>query len=458
MEIVLKIFNWIFSIFCFSSLIVYGLTIPTILLAILGIASLPLEFITEKWEELPFYIVLRPLIIGVIFFLFLLMLPTDTSNDDVALQDNNSPNHISQEESAKKPLSEEDASIVEEQETEVNVTNKSEEVTTESVDNSKSDSPVTVITSNADTKEQETASKEPEIQSTFSLSEVQAYTGKPYTPINNNVPYFTDSELTTSSYESYSELDNKGRCGVVIACIGKDIMPTEERGNIGSVKPTGWHTVKYNIVDGNYLYNRCHLIGFQLTGENANTKNLITGTRYMNVDGMLPFENMVADYVQETGNHVMYRVTPVFDGNNLLASGVLMEAMSVEDNGDGILFNVFCYNVQPGIKIDYATGASSAENIQASVESKPTTQINQEPVPIPEPAPEPTPQSAPASVHVPESENNVQQNSIIANKNSGAFHRSSCSRLPKEKNRVYFNTREEALAAGYNNPCDYCNP
>ena len=191
-----------------------------------------------------------------------------------------------------------------------------------------------------------------------SLSEIPAYSGDAYVVINENVPFFTDKEITDQSYESYSALDMYGRCGVTIACIGQDIMPTEERGAIGMIKPSGWHTVKYDIVDGKYLYNRCHLIGYQLSGENANEKNLITGTRYLNVVGMLPFENEVADYVEETGKHVMYRVTPIFEGNNLVASGVEMEALSVEDNGQGVCFHVYVYNVQPGITIDYATGES----------------------------------------------------------------------------------------------------
>ena len=193
----------------------------------------------------------------------------------------------------------------------------------------------------------------------ISLSSIPKYNGKAYVSINNNVPFFTETDLTTTSYEKYSKLDSLGRCGVAIASVGKDLMPTEERGSTGSVKPTGWHTVKYKGIDGNYLYNRCHLIGYQLSGENANEKNLITGTRYMNVEGMLPFENMVADYVKETNNHVLYRVTPMFEGKNLLASGVLIEAKSVEDNGKGIQFNVYCYNVQPGIEINYKTGESS---------------------------------------------------------------------------------------------------
>ena len=188
-----------------------------------------------------------------------------------------------------------------------------------------------------------------------------AYDGKPYVVINDNDPDFTDADMTTTSFERYGELDGLGRCTTAFANIGKDLMPAEKRGPIGEVKPTGWQTAKYDNVDGKYLYNRCHLIGYQLTGENANEKNLITGTRYLNVDGMLLFENMVADYIKETNNHVLYRVTPIFTGDNLLADGVLMEAESVEDNGEGISYNVFCYNVQPGVKIDYVTGDSSLE-------------------------------------------------------------------------------------------------
>ncbi|UWO27016.1 DNA/RNA non-specific endonuclease [Marvinbryantia formatexigens DSM 14469] len=192
-----------------------------------------------------------------------------------------------------------------------------------------------------------------------SLEEIPDYSGEPYIVLNNNKPDFSESDLTETPFETYSELDGLGRCGAAYANICEEIMPTEERESIGQVKPSGWHTVKYDNVDGKYLYNRCHLIGYQLAGENANEKNLITGTRYMNVEGMLPFENMVADYVKETRNHVLYRVTPVFEEENLVASGVQMEAMSVEDQGEGILFHVYVYNVQPGIAIDYATGESS---------------------------------------------------------------------------------------------------
>ncbi|MBR5135097.1 MAG: DNA/RNA non-specific endonuclease, partial [Clostridia bacterium] len=202
--------------------------------------------------------------------------------------------------------------------------------------------------------------------SAVSLDAIPAYSGEPFIFINDNVPFFTDAEKgTTASFETYSPLDSLGRCGVTFACVGKDIMPTESRGDISSVKPSGWHNEAYDFVDGRYVYNRCHLLGFQLTGENANERNLITGTRYMNVDGMLPFENMVADYVKETGNHVLLRVTPLFNGDELVARGVLMEAYSVEDDGDGICYNVYCYNVQPGVTIDYATGYNHADNTGA---------------------------------------------------------------------------------------------
>lgn len=183
-----------------------------------------------------------------------------------------------------------------------------------------------------------------------------------YVVINDNNPDFKEEDLTTKSFEKYSNLDELGRCGVAYANIGKDTMPTEERESIGQIKPTGWHTARYDCVDGKYLYNRCHLIGYQLTAENANEKNLITGTRYMNVEGMLPFENQVAEYIKETGNHVLYRVTPIFKENNLVASGVQMEAKSVEDNGQGVLFNVYVYNNQPGIEINYLTGESKLVN------------------------------------------------------------------------------------------------
>ena len=197
---------------------------------------------------------------------------------------------------------------------------------------------------------------------TIPAEEIPAYSGQPFTPLDGNMPDFTEEEKGSESYEYYAGLDALNRCTYAVACIDPSLMPTEERGSIGQVKPSGWHTVKYDIVDGKYLYNRCHLIGYQLTGENAVTENLITGTRYLNMEGMLPFENLVADYIRETGNRVLYRVTPDFRGEEALARGVVMEGWSVEDQGEGICFKVYAYNVQPGIVIDYATGESSLDD------------------------------------------------------------------------------------------------
>ena len=215
----------------------------------------------------------------------------------------------------------------------------------------------------------------PDVQ--FTYKDIPEYTGEAYVAINGNKPYFSLSEYTILSYEYYSELDSLGRCGLTVASIGKDLMPTEDREEIGSVKPSGWQSVKYDFISGKYLYNRCHLIGFQLCGENANDKNLITGTRYLNIEGMLPFENMVADYVKETGNHVLYRVLPIYFENDLVARGVLMEGYSVEDNGEGICFNVFAYNVQPGVTIDYKTGlsAESGEEIPSVTTQSPSVNV-----------------------------------------------------------------------------------
>ena len=256
------------------------------------------------------------------------------------------------------------------------------------------------------------------------LAAIPEYTGSAYTVLNDNIPDFPEEDFTEESFETYSDLDSLGRCGVAYANIGEDIMPTEKRGSIGQVKPSGWHTVKYDSVDGKYLYNRCHLIGYQLTAENANEKNLITGTRYLNTEGMLPFENMVADYIKETGNHVLYRVTPLFNRNNLVATGVQMEAESVEDKGDGILYNVFCYNIQPGITIDYKSGDSSES----------------EDMPV---------QTEAASV-----------SEFVLNTNSKKFHKPSCSSISqiKEGNKeVYKGSRDDLISQGYD-PCKKCNP
>ena len=289
--------------------------------------------------------------------------------------------------------------------------------------------------------------------SAFSLREIPAYSGTPYTEVNGNQPYFTEEELTTQSFETYSELDSLGRCGMAYANVGQDLMPTEPRGEIGAVKPSGWHLVKYDNVDGKYLYNRCHLIAYMLAADNANPQNLITGTRYLNVQGMLPFETKVCDYVKNTGNHVLYRVTPIFDGDNLLADGVLMEAYSVEDAGEGISFCVFAYNVQPGIGIDYATGDNWAES---SGTYQSTEASVAEETPVPQPKTNTVVQITPESSAPQES----QGITYVLNTNTMKFHYPTCSSVDdmKEKNKqIYTGSREEVINMGYV-PCKRCNP
>ena len=289
--------------------------------------------------------------------------------------------------------------------------------------------------------------------SAFSLREIPAYSGTPYTEVNGNQPYFTEEELTTQSFETYSELDSLGRCGMAYANVGQDLMPTEPRGEIGAVKPSGWHLVKYDNVDGKYLYNRCHLIAYMLAAENANPQNLITGTRYLNVQGMLPFETKVCDYVKNTGNHVLYRVTPIFDGDNLLADGVLMEAYSVEDAGEGICFCVFAYNVQPGIGIDYATGDNWAESSGTYQSTAASVTVE---TPAPQPETDTTVQTSPESSAPQES----QGITYVLNTNTMKFHYPTCSSVDdmKEKNKqIYTGSREEVINMGYV-PCKRCNP
>lgn len=293
-----------------------------------------------------------------------------------------------------------------------------------------------------------------------SLDAIPAYEGKAYVAVNNNEPFFTDNDMTTTAFENYSDLDSLGRCGVAYANICKEIMPTEKRGKIGMIKPSGWHTVKYDVIKDRYLYNRCHLIGYQLAGENANPKNLITGTRYLNVEGMLPFENLVADYVNNTGNHVLYRVTPMFSGDNLVANGVLIEAKSVEDNGGGILFNVYCYNVQPGVGINYENGDSwldgttpQNEGSQSSAGSVAGASAG-----------ESGSSSSTTGSSLSGSDSLAAENSAADSSNSETmvhitatgkkYHRAGCRTLKKSDTEV---TLDEAKSMGLS-PCGICNP
>ena len=274
--------------------------------------------------------------------------------------------------------------------------------------------------------------------SNITIDNIPAYSGDDYIILNNNIPNFSESDLTTTSFEEYAPLDDLGRCGVAYSNIGTDIMPTEKRESISSVKPSGWHSVKYDIVEGKYLYNRSHLIGYQLTAENANDRNLITGTRYFNATLMLPYENMVADYIKETNNHVLYRVTPVFEGNNLVATGVQMEAKSVEDNGEGIEFNVFVYNVQPGITIDYATGDSALSGEEITNTSSSSNSNN----------------TSNNSSNTTSSNNTTSTEEIIirGNSKSKIYHcpgQRDYENMADSDYLVNFNSEEEAISAGY---------
>lgn len=299
-----------------------------------------------------------------------------------------------------------------------------------------------------------------------SLDAIPAYDGKAYVAVNNNEPFFTDSDMITTAFENYSDLDSLGRCGVAYANICKDIMPTEERGKIGMIKPSGWHTVKYDVIKDRYLYNRCHLIGYQLAGENANPKNLITGTRYLNVEGMLPFENLVADYVNNTGNHVLYRVTPMFSGSNLVANGVLIEAKSVEDNGGGILFNVYCYNVQPGVGINYENGDSWLDGTTPQKQSAQTDTPKNEgsQSSAGSGAGESGSSGSTTGSASSGSDSSAAENSAADSSNSETmvhitatgkkYHRAGCHTLKKSDTEV---TLDEAKSMGLS-PCGICNP
>lgn len=285
----------------------------------------------------------------------------------------------------------------------------------------------------------------------FRLSDVSKFKKKAYVKVHDNKPYFKDYMLKAKSFEKYSPLDDLGRCGTAAACIDQDIMPGgKPRGSISEVKPTGWHTYRYKGISGGYLYNRCHLIGYQLTAENANKRNLITGTRYLNVDGMLPFENMVADYIRETGNHVLYRVTPEFSGDDLEARGVLMEARSVEDDGEGIEYCVYCYNNQPGVKINYKTGTSTGTGKNSG--SKAASSASKKKSRSKKAASEQKSASAGSSDTADTSD------TYICSINSKVFHKPGCSGAARisEKNKVT-GTRQQMIDSG-RRPCKICNP
>ena len=323
-------------------------------------------------------------------------------------------------------------------------------------------------------------------QSDF-YEEIPEWNGVPFYYLNGTVPSFAEDQVWTKTQEQLDELDDLGRCGTAISCIGVDGMPTEKRGNISEIKPTGWHTDRYDFIEGEALFNRCHLIAHQLSGDDAVDRNLITGTSYMNREGMLPFEEAIGDYVRATGNHVMYQVTPVFVGEELVARGVHMEAVSVEDGGAGISFNVFCYNVQPGIEIDYATG----DNQLAPTVDEPTWEEGQYygPVVVCGPATndavggDPALEAAvvPEEELSPETDAEVTQKTTetesaeategrvvltrencryVVNTRSKKFHYPSCSSVDKmaEQNTLYTDETREELIEQHYEACKNCNP
>lgn len=424
-----NLFLWMYSVvFILCGLLNVFSGIGSIFLILSGVLLLPIKpvrsFLKEKLKIKTFVAILLSVVLFVTGCLFLPdvepVVPEDGITSTQALDDE----------------SEEDTTTSEpESTTELTTAETTTEATT-------TEPTTTETTTEATTKPTTTAAANNEnlSSSKLNISSIPKYSGKAYVAINNNKPFFTASEITTTAFERYSSLDSKGRCGVAFACCGTEIMPgpNEERGSISSIKPSGWVQAQYDCVSGKYLYNRCHLIGWQLSAENANRGNLITGTKYLNINGMLPFENMVDDYIEETGNHVMYRVTPIFEGNNLVASGVQIEAYSVEDGGDGICFNVYCYNVQPGVVINYATGSSYLEG---GGSSQTTTKV-------------PTTTKAPTT----SGGSHNTSSSYILNTNSKKVHYPGCRSVKQmsDKNKQEYNgSLDDILASGYTT-CGNC--
>ncbi len=414
MKTAFTILRWVATGFFFLMLLATGFHYSSLfLLGAIGLVF-PLPAADKLRNKLKIKPLIGMLLAGILFFTAILTAPTPKppSSDPFFPQYTDAEQSSNATAGTDVPLSSSDTS----------------DQNSNATDNSQHTSPVTT----------EPNPSEEENPETTDLSKLPAYSGAPYVTVNNNIPRFSKDQLTTYSYESYSTLDSLGRCGICIASIGKDLMPTENRGDIGSVKPTGWQSIKYDHIEGKYLYNRCHLIGYQLSGENANEKNLITGTRYLNTEGMLPFENMIADYVKETGNHVALRVTPFFEGTNLVASGVQMEAYSIEDNGEGICFNVYCYNVQPGVTINYADGTSRIKFDQNSNQTESTDTADT------------------TTSSQPDQENFT----YVLNTKSKKFHYPSCASAKKISPENYAKTsesRESLTSKGYR-PCGNCDP
>ena len=459
------ILQWVLIVYIGISLITavsVGSIIGAILSALAGVLILPVPSIQRLRQK---FHLGRKRLVGVVAICLVASLIFTGMNVDP-------PTTLPKEETTSQESSEtsKGADDAQQEETESHSSESSSETSSKpSEETSTPNKPSEESTSNTPTKKPETTASNSVgagKASPVNLKNIPAYSNKPYVTVNGNTPNFSAAELTTVGYEKYSSLDSKGRCGAAVASCGREIMPAEgeERGNISSIKPTGWIQAKYSGISGGYLWNRCHLIGWQLSAENANRQNLITGTRYMNVDGMLPFENMVADYIKETGNHVAYRITPIFEGNNLVCSGVQMEAYSIEDNGEGICFNVYCYNVQPGISINYATGASSEKGSSANSGTSSNTGSTSS-------SSSSNTGSGGSSSGSGTSSNSGSDSSqstsstptsqgYVLNTNSKKFHKPSCyqaDRIKDENRATSSDSRESLIDQGYS-PCGTCKP
>ena len=403
-----KTVRWIFTVLFALCALGNGMHLSTVPLLLATVLLMPIDFVNDFIRnKLKLKNGLAITLAIILFFVGILTSPLADTPPDVS--DDSSISSTVSETESKDDISSSEISSVEDEissETESKEEISSVEDTGSSeTENSSSSSTISSEheeSLNSATVDETTSSSKEEVTSNVGSgtavaikpTDVPAFSGKAFAIINNNIPNFSASELTQKGYEKYSPLDSFGRTGMAIASVGKDTMPApnEERGSISSIKPTGWKQAKYTNISGGWLYNRCHLIGWQLSAENANKSNLITGTKYLNINGMLPFENMVADYIKETGDHVAYRITPIYEGNNLLASGIQMEAYSIGDKGESICFNVYCYNVQPGVEINYSTGASNGPTEQTDTDTETTPSTS---VPVETPAPTPTPEPEP---------------------------------------------------------------
>ncbi len=451
MKKISNVIQWIFAVFFWFLALGTGSILSSVAVIVAGVLMAPIKPIRKFLQKIKVKPAIAIILSVILFFAALVTSPTGQTADS-------SPT-AGIEDTTTLPSE--------------SVTSQNTEETTKEIAASQGASEASETTAASTTEGTEETTKQVNSSANHSVGNgskptaaaIPSYSGQIYIYLNSNTPNFSKSELTTKGYEKYSPLDSLGRCGVAIASLGKEIMPKdgEDRGSISSIKPSGWVQTKYDFVSGKYLYNRCHLIGWQLSAENANRQNLITGTRHFNVKGMLPFENMVADYINETNNHVAYRVTPIYNGTDLVARGVQIEAYSIEDDGDGICFNVFCYNVQPGVEIDYSTGSSKAASSSNTTTTRKTT-ATKKPTTTKSniTKKETTTQKTTKPTTKKETTTKAPSTNAkyICNTNSMKFHFPSCQHAKriKAENRMEYNgTRDSIINKGYS-PCGTCDP